>query len=201
MCRFFLKVLVISAINILTITIVFAQKKQSPDSLLNNSSDTVKTKNNRPRNAAILSAILPGAGQVYNKKYWKVPLVYAGLGAFGYFIYKNHTEYSQYRQIYRSLVDTVRGNEIESPYSSEQLKILKEGARRNRDFFVIISCAWYAANIVDALVDAYLYDFDVSDNLSLKITPFINASECRASYQSSYQTSISTGVTLKIKFK
>lgn len=159
--------------------------------------DTTKIKNTRPRNAAILSAVVPGAGQIYNHKYWKAPVIYAGFGGLGYMIYKNNTEYQNYRNIYRSLIDTVAGNEIETPYSSDQLRVLKEGSRRNRDFFIIIACAWYAANIVDAVVDAHLYDFDVSDDLSLNVSPYFNYNRNTAMGRTGFQS----GVTLNFRLK
>ncbi|MCC7050675.1 MAG: hypothetical protein IT239_02710 [Bacteroidia bacterium] len=145
-----------------------------PADSVKKTNDTVKVKNTRPRNAALLSAIIPGAGQVYNRKYWKPPIIYAGFAGMGYFIYKNNYEYQQYRTIYRTLIDTIKGNEIATSYTPDQLRLLKEGVRRNRDFFIIVSGLWYVINIVDAMVDAHLYDFDVSDNLSLHISPFVN---------------------------
>lgn len=159
--------------------------------------DSTIVKNDRPRNAALLSTVIPGAGQIYNRKYWKTPLIYGGFSGLGFMIYRNNNEYQDYRNIYRSLIDTIIGNEIESPYSAEQLKVLKDGARRNRDFFIIIAVAWYAANIVDAIVDAHLYDFDVSDNLTLRVSPFFNYNTNMALGRSGMQS----GLTLNFKLK
>jgi hypothetical protein len=159
--------------------------------------DSTKLKNNRPRNAALLSTFIPGSGQIYNQKYWKTPLIYAGFSGLGFMIYRNNSEYQDYRNIYRTLIDTISGNEIESPYSAEQLKVLKDGARRNRDFFIIIAVAWYAANIIDAIVDAHLYDFDVSDNLSFRVSPFLNYNTNIAMGRQGIQS----GLTLNFRLK
>ena len=144
-------------------------------------SDSAKTSAERkkaiysaPRKASILSAVLPGAGQVYNKKYWKVPIIYAGLGASAYYFYINNGPYNDYRRALRESdagpgFATVDG----TSYSTENLLILKNEYRRQRDLGAVGVLVFYLLNIVDANVDAHLRTFDVSDDLSLQIKPWL----------------------------
>lgn len=166
------------AIQLLSGIDIYAQKNAgSKDSLATLSpakKDTGKYKDPRPSRAAIMSACLPGLGQVYNKKYWKAPVIYAGFAGLGYVIVTENKIFQTYRTAYRSQLDTTIGNELLTQYSSTQLNILKEDARKWRDLSIIIASVWYAANIVDAMVDGHLYHFDVSDNLSMNVAPYIN---------------------------
>lgn len=123
-----------------------------------------------PRRATLLSAVLPGAGQVYNRRYWKVPVLYGGAFALGYFINLNHKEYllarDSYLQVRAGKPDYYRGF-----YNTEQLVQLREYWRRNRDLLIIVSGFVYLLNIADAAVDAHLSGFDVGDDLSLDAGP------------------------------
>ncbi len=141
--------------------------------------DTVKSvKNNRSvyanaRRATLMSAILPGLGQIYNKKYWKVPIIYAGIGGFGYMFVTNNTQYNYYRAALLYSVDNggvaVADGQL---YRTEDLQTLKLGFKKYRDFAAIGIGILYLLNIVDANVDAHLKTFDVSDDLSLNIDPW-----------------------------
>ena len=142
-----------------------------------------------PRKATIYSAIVPGLGQIYNKKYWKVPLIYIGFGAIGYFINWNNENYQLFKTGYTHLTDTnpdtqdylkieaVRRNNynLDNPTEFNNLKtaLLKQQDyyRRNRDLLVISMVGFYGLNIIDASVDAHLFDFDISDDLTLKWEP------------------------------
>lgn len=142
-----------------------------------------------PRKATIYSAILPGLGQVYNKKYWKVPLIYIGFGTIGYFINWNNDNYQLFKTGYRHLVDTnpetqdylkieaVRRNNynLDNPTEFNNLKTAlskqQDYYRRNRDLLIISFVGFYGLNIIDASVDAHLFDFDISDDLTLKWEP------------------------------
>jgi hypothetical protein len=142
-----------------------------------------------PRKATIYSAVLPGLGQAYNKKYWKIPLVYAGFGAIGYFIKWNNDNYQLFRIGYIHLTDTIpetqdylkieavrRNNyDLENPNQFNNLKTAlsrqQDYYRRNRDLLIISMVAFYGLNIIDASVDAHLFDFDISDDLSLNWQP------------------------------
>lgn len=132
-------------------------------------------KSHSPHLASVLSAVLPGAGQIYNKKYWKVPIIYAGLGALSYSIIKNQQSFRAYQNelIARSNKDTAAMNMNYAVYPDEYLRSNRDYFRNNRDLSIIGVALIYTLNIVDAAVDAHLYNFDVNKSLSIKpkITP------------------------------
>ena len=138
-----------------------------------------------PKKATIMSACLPGLGQVYNRKWWKVPIVYAGLGGLGYMAYNNYYEYKSYLHAYEfktgDLPEGVTLNEHESDlankYAEGQLQTYKESYRRDFEFFCILTAAWYGLNILDACVDGHLYSYDISDDLSLSVDPYLRPME------------------------
>ena len=122
-----------------------------------------------PTKAALLSAVAPGVGQVYNKKYWKIPILYAG-GAFVYYLYDYYSDhYNEYNNAYGAFLND-QINEYNGITTAEGLKQAKDFYRRYRDLNVIIMVGVYLANIIDATVDAYLFNFDVSRELSLRPT-------------------------------
>jgi len=124
--------------------------------------------------AILYSAVLPGAGQAYNKKYWKIPIIYAGFGALIYSISYNQKNYTGYKEAYIQRTDgDVETVDSYPKYSTDNLKSLFEYYRRNRDLSYILTGTLYILNILDAYVDAELFYFDVSDNLSLHSSPFI----------------------------
>lgn len=129
-----------------------------------------------PRKAAIRSAILPGWGQVYNKKYWKVPLVYGALGTTTFLFFRNLTQYNDSREAYKLAVDNDPSNDdqIKQPYYSvkdqpERIKSFRNAVRQNMDYCVLFFILFWGLNVVDASVDAHLKSFDISDNLSIHI--------------------------------
>lgn len=126
-----------------------------------------------PKKAALLSAILPGAGQVYNKKYWKLPIIYAGAAGLAYSFQFNHSRYIKYRDAYKFRIDNDASttDDYIGVYSDDNLNTLQKYYHRYRDLTVIGFAALYALNIIDASVDAHLFTFDVSDDLSMKIQP------------------------------
>jgi hypothetical protein len=137
--------------------------------------DSVPVKKHNPKTASWL-ALIPGAGQIYNKKYWKLPIVYGGLGATAYCIYYYQDLASTYRteRVARLNKDSVNFNidlAGESDYTVEQNRNLY---RRNMEICVAACAIVYALSIVDACVDAHLFYYDVSDNLSMAIRPKIN---------------------------
>ncbi|HLN73086.1 MAG: DUF5683 domain-containing protein [Methylococcaceae bacterium] len=134
------------------------------------------------RKATIYSAALPGLGQIYNRKYWKLPLVYGGFATLGYFINFNNGEYIKYRQAYSDIIDndpnTSSYLKLITNYDSnrqtqyiERLRSYKDYWRRNRDLLVISTAMFYALNIIDASVDAHFFNFDISDDLTMKWAP------------------------------
>ncbi len=135
------------------------------------------------KRATLYSAILPGAGQVYNKKYWKVPIVYAAIGIPVYAFFFNK---SWYQKCQYALTVTVNGSTGDSlakvdpallPFvtSGDVNGIItnRDNFRKNQDYSVIFFLLFYGLNIVDATVDAHLKDFNVNSDLSFKIKPMI----------------------------
>lgn len=126
-----------------------------------------------PHKATIMSLVLPGLGQVYNKKYWKVPIIYAGLAGTLYFAFEEKKQFSSLKEAYIKRIDDDPGT-IDNKYrnySDENMLELIDFHRRNRDLLFIASGIVYALNIVDAAVDAHLFYFDLSDDLTASIRP------------------------------
>ena len=120
-----------------------------------------------PQRATILSAVIPGLGQAYNGKYWKIPIIYtAGAGLYYYFYFENKV-YLKYLKLYREADGTVEENIIDAYYNR------KEDALTKRDYAVIYMGILYLANIVDAMADAYFLRYDISEDLSVDIKPIV----------------------------
>ncbi len=124
--------------------------------------------------AALYSAIIPGLGQAYNGKYWKIPIVYGALGTAGYFVWYWYDFYDELRTAYIARTDedpfTIDLDYAYIP-SDDILLQYVEQSRRYLDVMVIVSFGVYALNIIDAIVDAHLYAFDVSDDLTMHWQP------------------------------
>ncbi|EGV44270.1 hypothetical protein BZARG_687 [Bizionia argentinensis JUB59] len=120
-----------------------------------------------PARAAFYSAILPGLGQAYNKKYWKIPIVYAGIGAGLYFYLDNNKEYKRYRSAYKSRLAGFTNDEFYGTISDDGLREAQKTLSRNRELSLLVTIGIYALNIIDANVDAHLLQYNVDDNLSL----------------------------------
>jgi hypothetical protein len=136
------------------------------------SKDTVKDKEINPlapAKAGFYSAILPGLGQAYNKKYWKIPLVYGAMGTSLYFYRTNNDKYHEFRNEYKSRLLGIT-NPKYSYLDNTRLINAQRFYQRNRDLSLLITAAFYVLNIVDANVDAHLGQFNVSDNLTLAPT-------------------------------
>lgn len=123
-----------------------------------------------PKKATIYSAVLPGLGQAYNKKYWKIPIVYAGIGTLSYFIVDNQKEFNRFKNAYKIRMDNGQ-DEFYEILNEQGLINEMDRWRRYRDFCIIGTALVYILQIVDANVDAHLYDFDVGDNLTLRVFP------------------------------
>lgn len=150
------------------------------------------TLENRPNTAALYSAALPGLGQAYNKKYWKIPLIYGGGMVIGYFINFNHRLYKQYRDGLIAIKDQDdRTQPFDPSLSLEFYQNRTDYWRRNRDLVMIGALLFYVMNIIDAHVDAHLELFTIDDDISLNLEPNIS------------QTAMNTnliGLSLKLKF-
>ncbi len=136
-----------------------------------------------PRNPkkAMLMAIVPGLGQIYNHKYWKLPIVYTGFAVFGYFAVTNQRYYKTFKEAYNYKIahpdcnptSTDCENLYAKKYSKETLKIIRDYYRRNMQLSYIIGGAWYLLQMIDANVDAHLSHWNISNNLSLEVAPVI----------------------------
>lgn len=125
-----------------------------------------------------MSAIVPGLGQIYNRKYWKLPIVYGGAAVITYFAITNNQDFYTFKEAYANRTSG-RADDYVGVYSTEQLKLLRDDARRYRDMSIIFGLGLYALNIIDAYVDRHLMEFDVGDELSMKIRPFLYTANYR----------------------
>ncbi len=177
-----------------TVLTVSGQKRKAQSNLKANL-DTV-IKQHSPQKATLYSMVLPGLGQAYNKKYWKIPIVYAGFGALTYFVISNRNEYIKYRDAYDYVTkgDTAFpiNNEYINKYAPDQLISGRDYYRRNLEFTYILTGLWYIMNILDATVDAHLYDYDISDDLSIRFGPVYD--------QAQFKPHFTPGVTLTFRF-
>lgn len=133
----------------------------------------------KPGKAALYSLVIPGAGQVYNGKIWKVPLIYAALGATGYFVIDNSNEYFELRDGYVERLKALEENRTPSDIyvnhprygflSPESIRIYRNEFNRYRQISIFIFALTWIANSAEAFVDAHLSDFDVNDDLSLRL--------------------------------
>mgnify|MGYP006899130339 CR=1 FL=1 len=146
--------------------------------------DTAKIKTHSPRKAAIRSAILPGLGQIYNKRYWKLPIVYGALGVSGGVFFYNLKNYKDTRFAYKvkynmrqpgaTAADSALFNRIRNnlkPLSEESLRFYRDQFRRDIDYSVLFFVLLWGLNVVDATVDAHLRTFDISPDLSFQFKP------------------------------
>jgi len=137
--------------------------------------DTLQIKKHDPKKASWL-AIVPGAGQIYNKKYWKLPIVYGGLGASGFLIYYYAKETNTYKNEYIARVNE-DFDKTDPELANLSLDVILEKRdynRRNMEITVAAFAIVYILSILDACVDAHLHYYDVSDNLSLGVKPKID---------------------------
>lgn len=174
-------------------------------------SDTTSIKNFKPNPVRVvwMGAIIPGFGQIMNKRYWKVPIVYAGFAGCAYAINLNATRYEKYKLAYRDISDVndqtnsflnilPEGYTIDNYPGGKSgletnLKSYYEQYRRNRDLSIILSIGYYAITLVEAYVDAQLFDFDISPDLSMHIRP--------ALMQNVYGKTNSAGFQLSLNLK
>lgn len=175
--------------------------KEKDDIALADSSKVKKVKLPReydplaPSRAAFYSAILPGLGQAYNKKYWKIPIVYGALGTGIYFFVKNDKEYNRFRDAYKRRLagftdDEFYGAGTSPQISDEALIRAQQVYRRNREVAMLVTIGLYALNIIDANVDAHLMQYNIDDNLAVK--PHFKFNEM--------EQTTDLGLTLNFKF-
>jgi len=154
-------------------TSVFSQKKSDVPLI---AKDTLKSKDIdplTPAKAAFYSAILPGLGQAYNKKYWKIPIVYGAIGVSMYYYLDSNQKYNQYRDAYKRRLEGYTDDEF-SYYDNDRLISAQKFYQRNRDLSALFVVGFYVLNIVDANVDAALIQFNVNENLSVRPDVYMN---------------------------
>lgn len=141
-----------------------------------------------PRKALLFAAVLPGAGQVYNRKYWKLPLVYGGFGLLINAVYFYQTAYVKYKN---ELYITINGGIAPSLKDQATLRVIVEEARRQRDFFLVLTGLMYILQMVDAHVDAHLKEFDLNPKLRVQLRPQM---------EQNMMIGRSSGIALVLKF-
>jgi hypothetical protein len=184
---------------IIVSTLVQGRCQDAGDSVIIESEDTVLMKSYaarfNPRKALLYAAALPGLGQVYNKKYWKLPLVYGGFAAIGWNINRFHELHSDYKeQLYYNIEHGLTDSNAENPFTgftTRQLRSAVDKARYRRDFWIIMMGAMYLMQVVDAHVDAHLKEFDLNPNLRVSVEPTIEKDAILGRQ---------TGLSLTVKF-
>ncbi|UTW60865.1 hypothetical protein KFE98_12610 [bacterium SCSIO 12741] len=137
-------------------------------------SDSALMRQHSPKKAAILSAVIPGGGQIYNQKYWKVPLIYAVGGGLVYLSINSYNQYNRYRDSYIATIDSTSDKTNHFPnINASGLESEMRRHQRNMELAIAGVALVYLLQIVDATVDAHLKYFDVSDNLSLSFRPSV----------------------------
>ena len=177
----------------------FSQNKEKDSALVVNSNEIKldTTLENRevinplsPSKAAFYSAVLPGLGQAYNKKYWKIPIVYAAIGTGVYFYIYNNDELNRYRDAYKRRLAGYTDDEFYGKVSDDGLRRAQDQFRRNQELSLLITIGLYVLNIIDANVDAHLLQYNVDENLAIK--PHFQYNEM--------ENSSDLGLTVNFKF-
>jgi hypothetical protein len=188
----------VSTISLSQVVKVDSTQQTKPDTLITKGGRkvvTIETYSQRfnPRKAMLYSAVLPGMGQVYNKKYWKVPIVYGGF----YLLISTVDFYNKAGNRFRNdLFDFLNGQTSapgRSPagFSEATLRSGIDQAQRQRDYFLIFTAFLYLLQMVDAHVDAHLKEFDLNPKLKVRVEPMMD---------NNYYTGTSTGIALKLRF-
>ncbi|MCB0458068.1 MAG: hypothetical protein KDC91_10025 [Flavobacteriaceae bacterium] len=143
-----------------------------------------------PAQAAFYSAVLPGLGQAYNKKYWKIPIIYAGIGTGVYFYTKNTKDYNRFRDAYKRRLAGFEDDEFQG-VTTERLIDAQKTASRDRNISIMVSLGFYLLNILDANVDAHLRQYNISEDLTLQPNIEVNPLYSQPNY----------GLSLKVSLK
>lgn len=124
-----------------------------------------------PKKAGLYAAILPGLGQIYNRQYWKLPIVYGGMAGATYFLVNNLKKYQDYRKEY---INRIAGNVVDQSlkmYDINQLKQLQDDQYKNVNLTVLLTTVGYLAQVIDAITGAHLKNFDISRDISMRMQP------------------------------
>lgn len=151
----------------------------------------IDTTHYSPKTAAWRAAVCPGLGQIYMKKYWKLPIVYAAIGAVLYFVIDNGQKLRKFNGYIRNTYDSIPNPAPYSDYGAEELASFRDTYRKNVQLASFGTIFVWGLSIVDAVVDAHLHSFDISDKLTLKLKPKINK------YNDTYYAGIALNLNLK----
>jgi hypothetical protein len=177
--------------------LAFSQMEAESEIPFKTPTDTLSdVKRHSPKKAALLSAVLPGAGQIYNKKYWKLPIVYAGLGGLGTWVGLNAVNLRGFTNAYILEVDgdSLTTGSYKGFSGANQLSIKRDDAKRGLDLSIILLSVYYALHILDAAVDAHLFDYTITEELSVSWQPDFNL------YQAYDQMRPKLGVNVSMNF-
>ena len=154
-------------------TAVYSQDKTDVPLIAKDTLKSVDIDPLTPAKAAFYSAILPGLGQAYNKKYWKIPIVYGAIGVSLYYYIDSNKSYHQYRDAYKRRLEGFNDDEF-SYLDEDRLISAQKFYQRNRDLSALFVVGFYVLNIIDANVDAALRQFNVNENLSVRPDVYLN---------------------------
>jgi hypothetical protein len=127
-----------------------------------------------PKKAGLYSALVPGLGQLYNRQYWKVPVIYAGLGTATYFFIRNNNDYNRYRKAYVSRLNNPNArDEFSDILSTAAVKQYQDDAKKYLDITVLFTVIGYAGQVLEAIAGAHLHNFDISPDLSMQVRPVL----------------------------
>lgn len=126
-----------------------------------------------PKKAGLYSAIVPGMGQLYNRQYWKLPVIYAGMAVTGYFLIDNIKQYRNYRKVYIGRIDNDPTTADDLTYTTEEVKLLQDTYKKYTDLTVLFTAVGYMIQVMDAVASAHLKNFDISPDISMRMTPVI----------------------------
>lgn len=143
-----------------------------------------------PRRAGLYSAVLPGLGQAYNKKYWKIPIVYGGFIGLGYGINFYQKQHKEFRTELFEILESGEVLSSKNQLTEDQLRTLVNKSRRERDYFMVLTGILYMLNIVDAHIDAHLKEFDLNEKLKLSLDPMIRQ-----------QNQLQAGLSISLNFQ
>lgn len=144
-----------------------------------------------PRKAMLYAAVMPGAGQFYNKKYWKMPLVYGGFAVTLTLVTFYDQQHTKFRKELFGVLNDPAGGLGPSRLTTNQLRLGINKARRERDFYIILTGFWYILQMVDAHVDAHLKEFDLNPKLQVRIEPMM---------ENDLLVGRNTGVAVRVRF-
>jgi len=161
---------------------------QNPTDTLTVSSDSTHSTSK----ASLYSSVVPGLGQAYNSKHWKIPIIYTGFFVFGSLAYENNVKYQYFRLNLIAEIDGDPNTENTTGREAESLKANRDQFRRYRDLNMILLVVTYLLQIADAHIDAHLIQFGFRKDLVVSLEPSAN--------RTNYTSRLSTGVTLKLKF-